>query len=261
MSGGSKFSSEVPKGDAWGVEDAVAAAATEFKMTGRSPMIPCIAVVGIKEIKLSSGDDGPTSIPVVKIFRLEALTTSKAIREGQKLILRALQDRSQGTGAEMLPFEEAEVLKMAFGDVDVDVIEQDEREEIEDQNISELDRLRRHLVAVHDHPQAEIDGLETVDVRQLHDSDHDTLDEGVTSIDVHPHDREWWAWRRVEIAEAAAEADDDVEGSAVPDDARSLTGGDTEDDTAGTEADRGDTPDNVTPLFESPETADDETER
>lgn len=251
MSGGSKFSAEVPKGDAWGVEQAVAAAAAEFQMTGRSPMIPVVGVIGIKEIKLSSGDDGPTSIPVVKVFRIESLTTAKAIREGQKLILRALQDRAQGTGAEMLPFEEAEVLKMAFGDVDIDKIEQDEREQIEDENISELDRLRRHLVAVHGHDQAEIDGLETVDVRQMHDAEHDVIEADEDSGVVPAHDREWWAWRRVEVAEAELNADDDVEGSTVPDDARSLTGDDPEGETAGTEDDGDDElPDNVRPLFD-----------
>lgn len=203
MSGGAQFSSEVPKGDAWGVENAVHVAALEFEETGRSPMVPCIAVIGIKTVKLLPGDDGPTRVPVVQIKRIESLTTTEAIRAGQKLILQALKERSGSSTAPMLPFEEKQILDMAFGGLDIDLIEQDEREAKEDESMDDPQRLRRHLVAVHKHTADEIEGLEWTDVRTLHDSDHDRPE----SDGLLPHDREWWAWRRVDLEAAESEAD------------------------------------------------------
>jgi hypothetical protein len=268
---GTKFSSKVPKGEGWGVEDSVRSAADQFEHTGASPLIPCIAIIGIDKVVTENGEEGPVRTAVVKLVRIEALTTPKAIREAQKLILRAVQARNQTTGQPMLPFEEDEILRMAFGGVDVDKIEQDEREEIEDQNLTDLDRLRRHLVAVHGKDQTEIDRMEVTDVRELHDVEHNRLDDPDTDVEVIQHDRENWSWRRVEVAEmvdvAAAVAEDgaDGDGVEVPDDARSLTGeGDTDgaedadsaddNDTADDTAD--DRPDDITPVFEAPQTAD-----
>ncbi len=219
MSGGSKFSSQVPKGDAWGVERAIAAAALEFEETGRSPAIPCIAVIGIKGVNLGTGDgDGPTRIPVVQILRIESLTTPDAIREGQKLILKALGDRDKldKGGQPMLPFEETDILNMAFGDMNAEQIERDERERIEDENIDDPERLRRHLIAVHGLTELEAHGMEWVDVTTRHSSDHDTLDAG-EETGLAPHDREWWGWRRVDLEAAEAESDgtsDDAEATA-----------------------------------------------
>lgn len=205
MSGGSKFSSEVPKGDAWGVENALDVAAREFETTGHSPMIPCIAIIGVKEIKLVPGDDGPTRQIVARLFRVNALTTAKAIRDGQKLILRALADQQgRPDSAPMLPFETKDILDMAFGGVNVDQIEQDEREQIEDQNMDDPQRLRRHLTAVHNIPADEVDGMEWVDVQTRHKSDHDRDD----TDGLPPHDVEWWAWRRVDTEAAEAESDE-----------------------------------------------------
>lgn len=211
MSGGSKFSSEVPKGDAWGVEGALEKAAIEFEETGHSPMIPIIGVLGVKKVELVPGDDGPSRQIVARLFRINALTTVKAIRDGQKLVLRALQDRDGRTDAPMLPFEEKQIIDMAFGGLNVDTIEQDEREQIEDQNMDDPQRLRRHLVAVHQHKPEEIEGLEWVDVRTLHDSDHARPPED----GLPPHDPEWWAWRRLDLE--AAEAESDGAADAQPD--------------------------------------------
>jgi hypothetical protein len=213
MSGGSKFSSEVPKGDAWGVENAVAEAAAEFEATGHSPMIPCIAVIGIKEVQLRSGDDGPTRVAVVNIRRIEALTTDSAIRTGQKLVMKAMENR-RGPDT-MLPFDEAEMITQAFGGVDVATLEreeQDARELAEDKAMDDPQRLRRHLVAVHNHTADEIEGMEWADVRTLHDSDH----ERDPADGLVPHDKDWWEWRRASLE--AAEADADAENTADPDD-------------------------------------------
>jgi hypothetical protein len=206
MSGGTEFSAERPKGDAWGIEDAVSAAVAEFEATGQSPMIPCIAVIGIKGVRLTPGDNGPTRTPIVQIRRIDALTSTKAIREGQKLIMKAIEDRKGGDGAAMLPFEEKEILEMAFGGVNLDQIEQDEREAKLDEGMTDPDRLRQHLVAVHKLEHAEVEGWEFADVRLRHDSDHDALDAG-EQTGLPPHDREWWAWRRVDLEAAEAESD------------------------------------------------------
>lgn len=203
MSGGSKFSSEVPKGDAWGVENAVADAMAEFEKTGRSPIIACVALIGIKKITLESGDDGPNRIAVINLRRIEALTTDRAIRNGQKLVMQALEDR-RGTGT-MLPFEEQEILRMAFGGLsvaDVEQEEQDKRESEEDERMDDPQRLRRHLVSVHGHATIEVEGLEWADVRALHDSDH----ERDPADGMPPHDPEWWEWRRVMVEAAESDA-------------------------------------------------------
>lgn len=212
MSGGSEFSAQVPKGDAWGVEHAIANAVSEFEATGRSPIIACIALIGIKGVKLTPGDDGPTRTPIVYIRRIEALTTDEAIRNGQKLVMKAMEDR-RGKGT-MLPFDEAEIIRQAFGGVDLETVEreeQDARELAEDEAMDDPQRLRRHLVNVHKHPAEEVEELEYIDVRTLHDSDH----KADPADGMPPHDADWWEWRRVAIEAAEADAD----GEAAEDDA------------------------------------------
>lgn len=263
MSGGSKFSAEVPKGDAWGVEAAVAAAVLEFEETGRSPAIPCICVIGIKSVSLTpgDGDSGPARVATVVVRRIESLTTKEAIRAGQKLILKALGDRNKldGNGAPMLPFEQAEILGMAFGNLSVTEIEQDEREKIEDENIDEPERLRRHLKAVHGVTDDEMQGMEWVDVTTKHSSDHDALEAG-DGGGLPDHTRDWWAWRRVDLEAAEAESDgtpdEPADGEADTDDEQSDTpaGEDQAADAADDDQEEDDDtddgqPDNVTPMF------------
>lgn len=201
---GSKFSSEVPKGDAWGVEDALDRAAAEFEDTGHSPMIPVIGVMGIKEIKLVPGDDGPTRQIVAKLFRVNALTTAAAINEGQKLILKALADAQGRTDSPTLPFESQQILDMAFGRTTPADADQDEAEARIDESLDDPARLPRHLASVHGHDYDDVMRMEWVDVRTLHDSDHDRPD----TDGMPPHDRDWWAWRRVDLQAAESEADE-----------------------------------------------------
>lgn len=200
MSGDSKFSSKRPKGDAWGVEDAIAHAAAEFRKTGRSPMIPFIGVMAVSKIEMSAGDDGPVYVAVVEIRRANSLDSDDAIRAGQKLLMKAIQERSHGAGADMLPVDEREIIMQAFGGVDSAEVEQDTKEAEEEATMPEPDKLRRHLTAVHGFPAEEVAGWEMFDVHKTHDALHTDLPAGTM-----PHDKEWWGWRRVVIAEKTAE--------------------------------------------------------
>jgi hypothetical protein len=201
VSGGSKFSSEVPKGDAWGVEDAIADAVDEFMKTGVSPMIPSISILDIKEVKILPGG---AKVAVVRVRRLEALTTLKAIREAQRMLLKEWENR-RGEGA-VLPFEEKEIIEAAFGHLNVELIEQDEAEAKEDEDMSEPDRLRKHMTSVHNHRPDEVSGWDDLDVRRTHHDEHQP--------DAQPgmpaHDEDWWAWRRVDLEAAEADPDNDT---------------------------------------------------
>lgn len=252
MSGGSKFSSEVPKGDAWGVEAALERAAREFVETGHSPMIACIAILSVKEVKLVPGDDGPAQQIVAKLARVNALTTPKAIKDGQKLILQAIADQQGRTDQPMLPFEAKELIDMAFGGQPVEVIEQDEREKIEDENIDEPERLRRHLVAVHGADADTVKTMEWVDVTKAHKEDHDALDDpDAAETGIPAHARDWWAWRRVDLEAAESEADGTAD-DGFQDVGATDGDGETVYTPTDSTADEGageDAPDNVTPLF------------
>jgi hypothetical protein len=201
---GAQFSAEVPKGDGWAVGGAVDDAARELVKTGHSPLIPCIAVIDVKEVKVS---EGGSRVPVVRLRRLEALDDDDTIREGHRLVMRAWQKRHAGR---VMPHEVKEIIDEAFAGVDVDglaVEEQDEREAAEDEALTDMERLRRHMKALHnldvdpDDPDHE--------VTRQHDADHDRD----ASDGLPEHDREWWAWRRVDLE--AGEATDDTDDTEV----------------------------------------------
>ncbi len=196
MSGGSKFSSQVPKGDGWGVEKAVRAAAEEVMQKRPSPLIPIIGVIDVKEVKID-GESGET-IAVVRLRKVESLDTLDAIRDGQRVLMRAWADK-RGEGA-MLPFEEKQFIEQAFTGVDIEALEQDEREALEDADLTDMDRLRRHLRVVHGWEETDVRlALEDTALRNEHASEHETLlvAGGLDGVD--DHDAEWWAWRRVDI--------------------------------------------------------------
>src|SRR5262249_49764476 len=131
---------------------------------------------------------------------ITSLDSDESIRAGQKLLLKAIAEQAGSKGEPQLPFDEAEVIKSAFGGLNADEVEQDDQEIIEDQGLSDLDRLRRHMVVVHGHDQTEIDQFEVADVRQMHGTDHEL---GVAGM--MPHDPDWWEWRRIVVAERTAE--------------------------------------------------------
>lgn len=197
MSGGSKFSSQVPKGDGWGVERAVAKAAKRVQAGERSPLIPVIGVLRIKELKIDPETGNIT--PVVQLMRVESLDTLEAIREGQRLLLKEWAAK-RGEGA-MLPFEEKEFIDRAFQDLNVEDIEQDEREALEDADLTDMDRLRRHLRVVHGWEETDVRlAMEDTALRNEHLEEHKVLAAGGGG-EVDDHDPEWWAWRRVDLEE------------------------------------------------------------
>ncbi len=200
MSGDSKFSSKRPKGDAWGVEDAVAKAAAEFRRTGKSPMIPFVGVMAVSKVEMSPGDDGPVFVAVVEIRRANSLDSKEAITAGQRLILKAIKDQEGGQGVEALPFDEMKVIQDAFGGVNVKEIELDDQELAKDQTLTDPDRLRLHLSKLHGFDPEEVDRMEMHDVQRTHQSLHENLPP--TTM---PHDVEWWAWRDIVVRERRAE--------------------------------------------------------
>jgi hypothetical protein len=203
---GTEFSNERPKGNAWGIEDAVAEAAKEFMKTGRSPVIPVIGAIAIKTVKVVAGEDGPVLVPVVAIRRINSLTDGDSIKTGQRLILKAIADMEGPKGVDMLPFDDREVITEAFGGLNPDEVEQDDRELARDQMMTDPDRLREHLTAVHRMPAEQASGMEMHDVQHTHLVMHGVGDpDAVLPDDVMPHDVEWWEWRRVILAERAAE--------------------------------------------------------
>lgn len=204
MSGGSKFSSQVPKGDGWGVERAVALAVKAIQAGEASPLIPVIGVMDIKKLDVDAETGNVTAH--VRLRRVESLDTLDAIRDGQRVLMNAWADK-RGEGA-MLPFEEKEFIERAFSGVDLAAIEQDEREALEDANLTDMDRLRKHLVIVHGWEEADVRlALEDTALRNEHTAEHEELSTAGGLDGVDDHDVEWWAWRRVDLAEAFDKAE------------------------------------------------------
>jgi hypothetical protein len=194
-----KLSGETPKGDGWGI-DAAVREMTEAVMRGESsPLVPCIAVIDVKEVRIDAATG--TRTPVVRLRRLEALTDLDRIRSAQRLLLREWEAR-RGEGA-LLPAEERELIDRAFSGVPVAQIERDEQEAQEDEGLVWMDRLRRHLVTVH--------GVESTNwladatdsyVHTTHEAEHTDPRPGCPE-----HDVEWVGWRRVEVDEDLLGAD------------------------------------------------------
>lgn len=196
MSGGSQFSSEVPKGDGWGVDKAVADAVKRILAGEKSPLIPVVGVIDIKTVKIDP--ETHNLVPVVRVRRIESLDDLERIRQAQRMLLDEWAAK-RGEGA-VLPFEERELIERAFGDVNIEHIEQDEAEAAEEEDMDAADRLRKHMNTVHGHPAAVVEEWDDLDVRRNHHEEHEGHETGTD------HDEEWWEWRRVVIAEAMADA-------------------------------------------------------
>lgn len=203
---GIKFSSKRPKGSKWGVSDVVQREAETFQETGHAGLIPCMTFLTIDSVKLTPGDgDEPVLEITVKVAAIESLDSQDARRRAHLLVLKESQKRlGSGDGGQMtLPFELKEMFEEAFGSRTFDEVQQDEKEAEMDANMDDPARLRQHLIVVHNHDRDKVMEMEWVDVRQLHDSDHARpAEDGVP-----PHDPDWWAWRRVDLLAAEAEAD------------------------------------------------------
>jgi hypothetical protein len=199
-----KFSAERPKGSKWGVTDAIRRAAEEFQRTGHATPFPCIAFLSVKAVTLKPGEsDEPIVEVTVKVAAIESLDTPDGRRKAHLLVLKESQKRLGSGDNPTLPFELKQMFDEAFGGRSFDEIERDEREAAMDADMDDPTRLRHHLHAVHGHDLDKVLAMEWADVRGLHDSDHDRPE----TDGVPPHNREWWAWRRVDLDAAESEAD------------------------------------------------------
>lgn len=200
----SEFSAARPKGDAWGVEDSIEKAMEEFMETGRTPIIPCLIGLGIKRVKTDAGPDGPEHTAVVFIARINALTTITRLRAAQAMLIEEVSAR-RGEGT-MLPFDVKKGIDDMFAGVNLEDVEREEldaKEADEDGRLTENDRLRKHLVAVHkldDHGLA-WDGTDA-DVNREHERLHETPEDGAPA-----HDAEWLGWTRLDLETAEADGD------------------------------------------------------
>lgn len=249
---GSKFSAEVPKGDGWGVDAAIAEIVRKIMAGAKSDLIPVVGVIDVKEVKIDP--ETHNLIAVVRVRRLEALTTLETIRNAQRMLMNQWAER-RGEGA-ILPFEEKEMIEKAFGGVDVAQLEQDEAEARKDEGLSELDRLREHLIVVHGQSRVEVDEMDDIDTRKLHHEMHETL---AANTDVADHAEDWWAWRRVDLEEETSEdgaeptGDVDIDGPDGPgpeDEAEDSDAGEAGPDVV--------VPDDPSSLFQAPADPDDD---
>jgi hypothetical protein len=239
---GIKFSSKRPKGTKWGVADAVTLAADEFRETGHTTLIPCMAFLAVDNVKLTPGDDDEPTVEItVRVAAIESLDTQDARKKAHLIVLKESQRRLGKGGQPTLPFELKEMFDQVFGGRSFEEVEQDEKEADMDAGTDDPTRLRHHLAAVHGHELDDVLAMEWADVRTLHDSDHER-DE---ADGMPPHSPEWWAWRRVDIEAAEAEADETSDEKAA-DDVIGDRAEDADDDTADTDGS-----DNVTPLFKA----------
>jgi len=207
----SKFSAEVPKGDGWGIEEVVQEIVAEVIAGEKSRLVPVMGVIDVKEVKIDP--ESGNHIAVVRVRRLEAITSVERARKAQKMILEQVAER-RGEGT-MLPFEEKDILDRAFGGtgdngVSVGTQLQDDEEAAIDAETDEDGRLRRHLVAVHDFDPSIITDEETTtaDAERAHDAEHAKDPADRTWPDHEPESR---MWRRVDLADMLGDAEEPAE--------------------------------------------------
>jgi hypothetical protein len=195
----SKFSSKKPKGDNWGIEQAIAEMAEVVRGGQHSPIIPIIAMVD---------SDTGGSEAVVALRRVEAITKDNLPKALQMVMAQVAERRGEGT---MLPFDEAEILRQAFGDFTGQTAGealQDDEERAIDEQLDDTGRLRRHMIAVHDFdPNVMLDEENTTpaDLNRAHDAEHEK----------DPADRAWpdheaddLVWRRGDLADLLGDAEE-----------------------------------------------------
>jgi hypothetical protein len=217
-----KFSAEVPKGDGWGIDEVVMDAVRAIQRGEKSPMIPVMGVIDIKEIKIDP--ETQNVIPVVRVRRLEALVTVDQIRNAQRLLMERWAER-KGEGA-VLPFENDDVLQRAFegsGQAVGEALQDDEEQRI-DADLNDTERLARHLIAVHDYDPKILhdDEMADADILRTHEQEHakDPADRAFPD-----HDPGSVMWRRVDLKDMLGEAEeptavtetDQADGDSAPD--------------------------------------------
>lgn len=198
-----------PKDDGWGIEEAVADAAEKVRAGEKSPMIPIIGAVDIKELKIDPATGEHTAI--VQIRRINAITSVERARAAQTMILQEVA-AMRGEGA-MLPFEEKDIIERAFGGMTGKTVGdqlQDDEEATIDAETDDDGGLRRHLIAVHAFdPNVVFDEeTSTADVERSHDEEHAKDPADRTWPD---HDPESRIWRRVDLADMLGDAEEPAE--------------------------------------------------
>jgi hypothetical protein len=203
------MSSMKPKDDGWGIEEAVADAAEKVRAGEKSPMIPVIGAVDIKELKIDPATGEHTAI--VQIRRINAITSVERARQAQTMILQEVA-AMRGEGA-MLPFEEKEIIERAFGGMTGKTVGdqlQDDEEASIDEKLTDVQRIARHLVAVHDFDPKILNDDETTDadIHRAHDTEHakDPSDRAWPD-----HDPEDVVWRRADLAAMIGDAEEPTE--------------------------------------------------
>lgn len=203
----SKFSAEVPKGDGWGIEEVVQEIVEEIINGQKSRLVPVMGVIDVKEVKIDP--ESGNHIAVVRVRRLEAITSVERARKAQKMILEQVAER-RGEGT-MLPFEEKDILERAFGGslgVNVGQQLQDDQEKEIDAELDERGRMLRHIVAVHSHDPAVL-GAEDETARdealRWHDEQHALEPQDKTFPD---HDPESSVWRRVDLEDMIGDSEE-----------------------------------------------------
>lgn len=201
------FSAEVPKGDAWGIEQAIADAVRRINAGEKSPLIPVMAMIDIKTIKLDPETHSQTAI--VRVRRITGLTSIENVRAAHRIAMEEAA-RLAGEGA-VLPFEVKTMIDEAFSGIDVKTIEQDENEKQADEAMTDNDRLRRHMVVVHGYDANDaliIDKPDNVVALQHEEEHKQAEDDEMEPVDFPAHDVESLAWRRVDVADLLADSEE-----------------------------------------------------
>lgn len=213
----SKFSAEVPKGDGWGIEEVVQEIVSEIIAGEKSRLVPVMGVIDVKEVKIDP--ESGNHIAVVRVRRLEAITSIDRARKAQMMILEQVAER-RGDGT-MLPFEEKDILDRAFGGtgdngVSVGTQLQDDEEKSIDEGLNDAERRARHLIAVHDFDAKILndDEMTDADIERAHDAEHAKDPDGRAWPD---HDPESSMWRRIDLADILADSEEPEDATEVTD--------------------------------------------
>lgn len=247
----SKFSAEVPKGDGWGIEEVVQEIVSEIIAGEKSRLVPVMGVIDVKEVKIDP--ESGNHIAVVRVRRLEAITSIDRARKAQMMILEQVAER-RGDGT-MLPFEEKDILDRAFGGtgdngVSVGTQLQDDEEKSIDEGLNDAERRARHLIAVHDFDAKILndDEMTDADIERAHDAEHAKDPDGRAWPD---HDPESSMWRRIDLADILADSEEPEDTTEVTDTDQAVVAFEDRDVQA-QEAEAGSDPADLMPQFGEP---------
>jgi hypothetical protein len=189
-----KLGAALPKGDPNGWDDTVLAKALADVVTDGHELPPRTAVIiyDAKDVKI--GTDG--TITVTARVRLVQPVSTLGGRRALKEVLT--NERRVQTGAAVAPFDVDSVVKAAFVDLPRTDEEIDVEEAEEQDRMSPIDDLRRHLERVHG--VAGVAGLTATELAAKHNANHDG---GLP--DALAHEPTWIGWTRADLEAAEVE--------------------------------------------------------